>query len=267
MAIFQHLFWGFEFTYPDDWHHKTKNGLELFASQPEALDIDYAGPYAGYILVRADWNVVNESLEEIWNRHLGLAAGLIGAKKVGSAPWRMAGATGFEAEIVLPKKESLRLWTGILSRGFLVLNMVVSHPKESRNWFEPIVTKIISSLRFPSTVREYPTTLQGVPLPPEYKAIDPRLAVDDIPEPAQWQAFDGESSIGALQAFYLREALACGWQVQEYVPFPIQSNLGFARLTLSKDDITVILGLLPKGEQTVNSDSSARVVIKTDANH
>ena len=267
MAIFQHPLWGFEFTYPDDWHHKTKDGMELFASAPEALDIDYAGSNAGYILARAEWNVVNESLEELWNRHLGLAAGLIGAKKVSSAPWKMAGASGFEAEIVLPKKETLRLWTGILSRGFLVLNMVVSHPKEARGWFEPLATQIISSLKFPLTVGEYTTTRQGVPLPPEYKAIDPRLAIDDIPQPAQWQAFDGEIPIGALQAFYLREALACGWQVQEYVPFPIPSNLGFARLILRKDDQTVILGLLPKGEQIVNSASAARVIIKTSVSH
>jgi hypothetical protein len=266
MTIFQHLLWGFELTYPDDWNHKTQDEKELFAAIPEALDLEYSGPNAGYILVRADWNVANESLEELWNRHLGLAAGLIGAKKVSSAPWQMAGASGFEAEIVLPKKETLRLWTGILGRGFLVLNMVVSHPKEARSWFEPLATQIISSLKFPTTVGEYFTTRQGIPLPPGYKPIDPRLAVEDIPQPAQWQAFDGEISIGALQAFYLREAPACGWQVQEYVPFPIPSNLGFARLILSKEDQTVVLGLLPKGEQTVNSASSARVVIKTKAN-
>jgi hypothetical protein len=266
MAIFQHLLWGFELTYPDDWNHSTFADVERFAAIPEALDLEYSGQNAGYILVRADWNVAQVSLEELWSRHLGLTAGLIGAKKVGSAPWQMAGASGFEAEIVLPRKESLRLWTGILGRGFLTLNMVVSHPKEMRGWFEPIATRIISSLRFPAAIGQYPTTGQDIPLPPGYEAIDPREAIEDIPDPSLWQAFDGEISIGALQAFYLREAPIHGWQVLEYVPFPIPSNLGFARLILNNGDQTVTLGLLPKGEQIVNSTSSARIVIKTSLN-
>ncbi|MBN1149217.1 MAG: hypothetical protein JXA78_18295 [Anaerolineales bacterium] len=262
MARFQHLLWGYELSYPDDWMHKTIQDIEGFSPTPEALTSNYQGPRSGTILVRTDWNCAGKPLEALWNRHLGMTAGLIGAKEVGTAAWKLAGASGYETEIVLPKKEDTRLWAGVLAKGFMVLSISVSHPKNERSWFEPIATQVISSLGFPQTLGEFPVTHSGLPLPPGYAEIDPQIAVEDITDVENWQAYDGDASIGALQAFYLREAPAYGWQVQEYVPFPIQSNLGFARLTLQKGESAVTIGLLPKGEQVVNSTSSARVVIK-----
>src|SRR5512147_2380879 len=130
MKIFQHELWGYELTYPDDWTHRTIQDKEAFAFLAEALEPGYEGTNAGYLMVKAEWNCARKPIEPLWNRHIGLTAGMLSAKKVGSAPWRMGGATGLEAEIVLPTKSSRRLWTGILSKDLTVLHFLVTHPIE-----------------------------------------------------------------------------------------------------------------------------------------
>jgi hypothetical protein len=266
MAIFQHPLWGYEFTYPDDWAHRSLGDVDGFAARPEALEPGYAGEKSGHLLVKAEWNAALQPVEPLWAQHMGLTAGMMGAKRVGSAPWQMGGAVGLEAEIALPKQTNLRLWSGILARDFIVLHLMVAHPKEEREWFEPLVTRLIASLRFPPTVAGVTTTPAGIPLPPGYTPVDPYRIIADLADPKPWQAFGGQSAVGALQAFYLREAAAQGWAIDEFVPFPLEAELGFARLKLHKGGVIAIVGLMPgtasAGEAKVTSDSEAKVVIK-----
>ena len=182
----------------------------------------------------------------------------------------MGGAVGLEAEIALPKLANLRLWSGILALDFLVLHLMVTHPKAGREQFEPPVTKLIASLRFPSTVAGVITNEMGLPLPPGYAPVDPLSIIPDIADPEHWQAYGGPSAVGALQAFYLREVVAQGWAVDEFVPFPTDADLGFARLKLHRGETSVTVGLMPGltpglapvGEGKVTSASPANIVIK-----
>jgi hypothetical protein len=270
MPIFQQPLWGYAFTYPDDWTHRSLGDVEGFAARPEALAPGYAGAQAGHLLVKAEWNAALRPVEPLWAQHMGLTAGMMGAKRVGSAPWQMGGAAGLEAEIALPKQTNLRLWSGILARDFIVLHLMVVHPKDEREWFEPPVTKLIASLRFPSTVAGVTVTPAGLPLPPGYGPVDPLSLIPDIADPEHWQAYSGQSAIGALQAFYLREVVAQGWTIDEFVPFPADAGLGFARLKLHRGAAAATVGLMPglqpSGEEKVTSDSDAQVVIKISVN-
>jgi hypothetical protein len=169
---------------------------------------------------------------------------------------------GLEAEISLPKLSNLRLWSGILARDFLVLHFMVAHPRDDRPRFEPLVTRLIASLRFVPGIPGLAVEALGLPLPPGYTAMDPRQVIPDIADPAPWSAYGGESSVGALQAFYLRELVAGGWAVEEFSPFPADTGLGFARFRVSKDGAAAMVGLMPAGDERVTVSSPARIVIK-----
>ncbi len=263
MAIFQHILWGYELTYPDNWIHQTLGDVEGFAPSPEALEDDYQGEQNGHLLVRAEWNGQLKDLQPLWNQHIGLTAGMLGAKNVGGAPWTMGGAQGMEAEIVLPKSSNRRLWAGILGRGALVLHFMVSHNMHERAWFEPLFTRLISSLRFPASLAEgLACDASGLPLPPAYTPAAPTELVDDIADPQHWQAYRGASSIGSLQAFYLREAQYNGWEIDSFEPFPGVTDAGFARFELRHNATALTLGLLPYGGERVNSASPANLVLK-----
>ncbi|MBN2501834.1 MAG: hypothetical protein JXB38_13720 [Anaerolineales bacterium] len=262
MPVFQHKLWGYALTYPDGWVHQTLGDAEGFAVIPEGLQQDYEGPQSGHLLVRAEWNCARQPIEPKWKAHIGRIASFIGAKKVGAAPWAISGGQGFEAELVLPKKNLLRLWAGILEYDFTVLHLMVSHPKDEREWFEPLATQIVSSLQFLNAVDGVEMNAAGIPLPPAYTAVDPTTVLDDIADPENWTAYTGGNGVDALQAFYLREAPNFGWQIAEYVPFPSPTELGFARLRLVKDTQTAILGLMPMGEEQVQPNSPARIVVK-----
>lgn len=262
MAIFQHPLWGYEVTYPKGWVQRSIGDVEGFAAVSAALQPGYEGPQSGHLLVRGEWNSGQRPLEPLWKRHIGKTAGFLGAKKVGAAPWRIGDATGFEAEIVLPKREKMRLWTGILARGFTVLHFMVSHLKEERAWFEPLVTGVIASLHFPTGVDGVVLNEEGLPLPPDYVPADASAIVEDIAGPAGWQAYEGPGSVGALQAFYWRETAVYGWRAVEYIPFPNTAGLGFARLRLHKGEQAVMLGIMPAGEGEETAAHQAHVVIK-----
>jgi len=262
MTVFQHPLWGYELTYPDDWAHRSIPGYEIFATIPEALQDSYQGPLSGQILVKGEWNCARQPIEPLWTNHIGRLASMLGAHQVGSAPWRMAGAVGMEAEILMPKRENRRLWTGILSYDFTVLQFLVTHPREERVRFQPAATQIISSLRFLDHVDGLATTAEGLPLPAEYVTVPPRSLIADIPGPGRWRAYTGPSGIDALQAFYLREAPHFGWTVEEYVPFPSPTDLGFARLRLRSGERTAVLGILPSGSGRVQPDSPANLAIQ-----
>jgi hypothetical protein len=263
MTVFQQILWGYEITYPDTWTHQTVQDSDAFVTTPDALDPHYQGEDAGQLLVRGEWNWAHQPIEPLWNQHIGMLAGMLGAKQVGSAPWKIGQATGLEAEIVLPKKDNRRLWTGILMRDFRVLHFMVTHPKEVREQFEPVATKIISSLNFPDRIQGIETSAEGLPLPPGYMSAEPKSILPDIPDPRQWRAYSGREGIGALQAFYLREIPTHNWRIVEYVPFPGEFDLGFARLQLQKDGRQVTLGIMPNEiSETMISSSPANVVFK-----
>jgi hypothetical protein len=262
MPNFQHLLWGYELTYPESWIHRSVNDTDAFYSNPEAQGSEAAGAAGGQILVRAELNYPPRLIEPVWNQHIAQVAGMLGARQVGSAPWQMAGATGIEAEIVLPKRENQRLWAGILARGYVILKFAVTHPKQERDVFEPAATSIISSLKFLKNVDGLAFNDWGLPLPPGYQPAAPSEIIQDIADPQNWQAFDGQSGVDALQAFYLRELEVAGWEILEYVPFPSLVELGFARMQVQKDDVLITLGILPFGAETVTPFSQGKLAFK-----
>jgi hypothetical protein len=264
MSVFQHVLWGYELTYPDLWLHQPRGDVECFAAIQEALDPDYLGSNSGQILIRCEWNSARKPVEPLWNRHIGMLASWLGAKEVGSAPWRLGGGIGLEAEIVMPKKDDRRLWTGILQKDLIVLHFVVIHLKQEYEIFQKTATEIISSLQFPAEIAGVFTTSDGLPLPPNYEAVPAEDFLSDIRDPANWRAYDGASSIDGLQAFYLREAPNFGWTIEEYVPFPGPSNLGFSRIKLEKSGKPVTLGILPYEGETPGSAHPARIFFKLD---
>jgi hypothetical protein len=262
MPKFQHPLWGYELTYPESWVHRSVNDTEAFYSDSEAMISEAAGATGGQILVRAELNYPPRLIEPVWNQHIAQVAGMLGARQVGSAPWRMAGASGIEAEIVLPKRENQRLWAGVLAHGYVILKFAVAHPKEARSLFEPAATGMISSLKFIKNLQGLAFNDWGLPLPPGYRPAAPSEIVQDITDPQNWQAFDGQSGMDALQAFYLRELENAGWEVLEYVPFPSLVELGFARMQVHKDDYTITLGILPFGVETVTASSPGKLAFK-----
>jgi hypothetical protein len=263
MPVYQHLLWGYELTYPVGWVQRSFGDGEGFASIPEAFEQGYEGPNSGHILVRADWNSENQAVEPLWNDHIARVAGMMGAKQVGSAPWRMGGGVGLEAEIVLPKKNNRRLWAGMLAREFIVLQFLVTHPAQDRAWFEPAATQIISSLSFASHTHGIQTGPQGLPIPPGFTPVDPRSVIPDIQKPENWRAFAGQGRVGELQAFYYREASNYGWEILEFLPFPSsKTDLNFARLSLRKESETVTLGIMPDADGPLSSASQAKLVAK-----
>lgn len=264
MSTYQNVFWGYEIAYPDFWFYKKIADTDYFFLSTNSFDPLYEGEDAGRIAIRGEWNWARKDIKPLWSEHIGLLAGMMGAKDVGSAPWRMGDAVGMEAEIVLAKKENRRLWTGILTRGFCVLHFMVVHPIVVREKFEPAATKILSSLRFPEKMDGVLTTPEGLPLPPDYSFIDPGSIINNIEEPSKWFAYDGQADIGALQSFFLRELTKKGWEITEYVPYITASDLGFARYTIANQHTKLILGLMPAGTNgdVEGSPVPARIVYK-----
>ncbi len=262
MPVYQQPLWGYQITYPEGWIHETQGATEAFAARLEALDSAYQGPDAGHILVSAEWNSARRPVEPLWSRHIGRLSSLIGARQVGAAPWRLFGASGLEAEILLPKQDPRRVWSGILSWDFLVLKFFVLHFKEDRPSFEPLATRLISSLRLLNHVPGTDQDPDGLPLPPGYAPTQASAVISDIDDPRHWSAYTGAAGVDALQAFFLREAPAHGWSVEEYLPFPAPSGLGFARFRLTKAGKTRVLGILPSSEGGIRPDSPGSIVIK-----
>lgn len=262
MPIFQHPLWGYELAFPESWTHRTVDETEAFSTDLDAVGLEPSGTVGGQILVRAELNYPPRLIEPVWNQHITQVAGMLGARQVGSAPWRMAGATGIEAEIVLPKRENQRLWAGVLAHGYVILKFAVIHAKEERNLVEPVATRIISSLKFMKKVNDLVFNEWGLPLPPDYQPAVPSEIIQDIIDPQNWQAFDGQSGIDALQAFYLRELENAGWEILEYVPFPSLVELGFARMQVHKGDYSITLGILPFGAQAVTASSPGKLAFK-----
>jgi hypothetical protein len=253
MNIYQQSLWGYQLELPAGWVHETIQDTEGFAASAEALTPNYEGENAGHLLIRGEWNGTRQPIEPLWNQHITRLSVMLGAKKLGAAPWQMSGGRGFEAEILLPKKANQRLWIGILAYEVILLHFMVSHPKEERQRFEPLVTQAIRSLRFLERTDPIPLDEAGIPLPGGYTPADPTAYLTDVAASPHWQAYDGQASIGALQAFYHRELPVYGWEIDEFTPFPNQTGLTFARLHITRGAQKAALGLLPLSEAGKNS--------------
>ena len=260
MKTYQQPLWGYELDLPDDWIHQTIQDTDGFSGNPSALNPGYRGSNLGHLLVRGEWNPTQQEIEPLWAQHITRLSTMVAAKNIGSAPWRMGGGHGFEAEIMLPKVTKKRLWVGILSYNATILHFMVSHWMEERQIFEPIVTKVISSLSYLQTTDRISTVQHGLPIPTGYKPVDPQSILDDVTTPELWQAYAGGASMDALQAFFYREVQNYGFNIEEYIPHPSSSDLGFARLILAKGDLSLTLGILPSGSKYPTGD----IVIKTN---
>lgn len=252
METYQQPLWGYQLDKPDNWVHRTIQDTEGFAPNPEALKTGFEGAPLGHILIRGELNNRDRDIQPLWNKHITRLSTMIGAKKIGSAPWTLAGGNGFEAEIQLSKKTNKRLWAGILEINTIVLHFMVTHWNEERKWFEPLATALISSLRFIMKADGISLDNKELPIPPEYKLSDPKLILEDLQDTTHWQAYEGDANIGALQAFYLRELPNYGWEIDEYVPYPFPSTIDFSRFMIRKENLNLTLGLMPslKGYET-----------------
>lgn len=260
MTVFEHKLWGYELTYPDDWMHKAASDLEAFAPYSESLKPAYEGPRLGHLMVRGEFNPQMQPIDTLWNRHIAKLSVMLNAKKLGSAPLQFGGGTGYEVEIVLPKKDKKRLWVGILSYKTTILHLMVLHLKENRTWFEPLASKIVASIRFLEWVNDIEVNRLGIPLPPDYVPTDPLKLIPDISNPESWEGYDGSSDTGALQNFYLRELPVHGWDVIEYSPFPGSEEVNFARLRIHRDSTLATIGILPTEEK----HPTGKIMIKYD---
>ena len=248
MEIFQHQLWGYQIQLPAAWQHQEFAARDGFAVDIKAFEPDYQGNKLAQLLIHGEWNSLKKPVYDIWQRHLGKVSLMLGAKNLSSAPWEMAGAKGYEVEIVLPKKNRQRLWTGILENGMLVLSFLVLHWKDNREEMEPVLSKIIASLEYLQGINELEVNECGLPLPATAKPADPLAIVTDIPDPDNWLAYKTKYSPGALQAFYMRELPRLDWTINRYVPYPNQGELPFSRLLMNKAGQDYSLGIIPGGE-------------------
>ena len=259
MALFQNPLWGFKLTYPNDWAQKSNAGMDGFAQDAHAFDQDGAvNEQAAHMLVRGEFNGKRSPIAPLWNQHVTKLSIMLGAKKLGGSLFSMGGANGVEAEIQLPKRTNRRLWAGILARETVILHFMVSHKKTEKDSFEPKVTEIISSLRFLDGLKGLDTTEDNLPLPPNYLAVSADTLVPDAKNDDSWIAYDGQSDIAALQNFYYRELPQYGWEINEFIPFPNQVDVGFARLRIHKDNLIATLGILPFGDK----EPLGKIVVK-----
>ena len=177
---YQQPLWGYEMDLPPGWQHQRFSGKDAFATDPEAFRPGYQGESLAQLLIQGEWNSLHKPADQLWNRHLGRTSLLLGAKNIGTARWEMAGAAGYEAEIVLPKKSRQRMWAGMLEKGELVLEFLVLHWKDNRDEMEPLISRIISSLRLIPTA-EGPETHPGRPSSaPGFAAVSLTRVIDDI---------------------------------------------------------------------------------------
>ncbi|MBN2554832.1 MAG: hypothetical protein JXA97_02740 [Anaerolineales bacterium] len=260
MAEYQNLLWGFSLAFPDTWEKNLDGDAVLFSAPESGLSRNGAFE-TGKVMLRPEWNPEQTDIKKLWNLHIGKIAGVLGAKRVGASPWHMGDMKGMEAELVMPKKDPMRLWTGILARERIILHFMVTHHKLEREWFEPLATALIKSLRFHAPAAK-PEPNLIFPIPPQFERTDPLFFIEDIEDPPVWQAFKGSASVGALQAFYARELPAAAWQIVAYDPIPGSSEPGFARFALQRADVQIILGILPAGGDVPPSSQPGIILLR-----
>ncbi len=247
MPTFVHPLWGYALEYPQGWAHRDEGEVVAFAARPEALNTDYDGEGMGYLLIRPELNPFLRPIEPLWTEYITKIAIMRGAKKLGASPLHVGTLQGYEAELLLPARQNRRLWVGLLAAGGVILHLMVTHRKDDRDAFQQPASRMVASLRFVAGVDGVALTEQGVPLPPNYRPVPVHDVVDDVKDPARWQAFTGNAPIAGVQVFYLREAARHGWTVSEYYPYPnAKAPMPFARLLLEKDGAVTAVALLPR---------------------
>lgn len=260
MKRFQNKLWGYSLDYPDEWVHKSTQDIEAFAAYPDSLKPNYEGEKLGHLLIRGEFNPFLQPIESLWNQHVAKISVMLGAKRLGSAPLHIGGGSGFEVEIILPKRDKKRLWVGILSFNATVLHFMALHLKGNRSWFEPLASKIVSSVHFFGRADEIKTNFIGLPIPPAYEQADPGKLLSDIEEHKYWLAYEGDDGVGALQNFYVRELPNYGWKILSFEPYPDSKDVGFARFILRKEEQSVTLGILPFGDKF----KTGKIVVKLE---
>ncbi|MBI9043401.1 MAG: hypothetical protein JEZ06_02875 [Anaerolineaceae bacterium] len=269
MTIYQNQYWGYELLVPDGWfqNHHSENDTNSFSpNKPETENTkeeeEEEEEEISQLLIRCEWMFPPRPIEPIWRQHIGLTAGVMGAKNVGSAPWVHANSEGFETEIILPKRSNTRLWAGILAKNFMVMKFMLTHPRKDHDWLQPIATELIKSIWFPEKMDHVEQTPAGIPLPSNWIQTDPSKWVPDIQDLGKWSAYIGAANIGMLQYFYVREVIAYGWKIIDFSAFPGNANLGFSKLRIEKAGQTATIGILPAEEENISVQSPAVIVIK-----
>lgn len=234
---------------PQEWQHKKFATRDGFAVDIQAFEANYQGQNLAQLLINGEWNSLKKPVPDLWQNHLSKVSLMLGAKNLKYAAWELAGARGYEVEIILPKKNPQRLWTGILENGMLVLSFLALHWKENREEIEPVLSSIIASLKYLKSVANLEQNEVGLPLPPGATATDPRSIVSDIADPDHWLAYQTNDHSCALQAFYLRELPYRNWDISRYIPFPNSGELPFARIITHKNRLSFSLGIMPGEEE------------------
>jgi hypothetical protein len=261
MTTFVQPLWGFCLDHPADWVHRPLPDGDAFAQIEAALGPGYTGAMGGHLMVHAEWNGLQREVEPIWRDHVARVATMLGAKHVRSAPWRIGPAEGLEAELVLPERAANRLWLGVLSHDLVFLKFLVSHPLARRAEFEPEATDVLRSLRFVEGVSGLPQHPCGLPLPPDCTALPAADVLEDLGNEGSWEVFDTPHSMGAVQAFYWREARAAGWRITSFQPYPGDHPLPFARVGLDKAGKVIALGILPHPQGADERNPDARIAL------
>ena len=249
MPTFVHPLWGYALDYPEGWAYRDDGEVVAFAARPEALDPDYEGEGMGYLLIRPELNPFLRPIEPLWTEYITKIAIMRGAKKLGASPLNVGSLQGYEAELLLPRRQRRRLWVGLVAAGGVILHLMVTHRKEDRDTFQKPASRMVASLRFVASTENVALTEQGVPIPPDYRAVDVDEVVEGVEDKSRWEAFTGNAPIGGVQVFYLREAPQYGWTVSEYYPYPNpKAPAPHARMILEKDDHVAAVAMLPREE-------------------
>ncbi len=255
MPTFVHPLWGYALDYPEGWVWKEEGEVTAFAPHEAALSLQYEGERMGHLAIRPELNPYLRPIEPLWTHYITRISIMRGAKKLGASPLKVGNLQGYEAELLLPVKQNKRLWIGLLAAGGVVLHLVVTHRKDEKAYFQPLVSAMVSSLRFVDHTDSYQLTAAGIPIPPRYMPAAPEDIVEDLPAHKVWDAYTGNAPIGALQVFYLRELPHQGWHIETYYPYPNRnSEIRFASFLVHNADRTAVIALIPRGNKPTVAD-------------
>ena len=247
MPEFVHPLWGYALEYPDGWVWKEEGEVTAFAPHEDALSLTYEGERMGHLAIRPELNPYLRPIEPLWTQYITRISIMRGAKKMGASPLKVGNLQGYEAELLLPVKHNKRLWIGLLAAGGIVLHLVATHRKDEREYFQPLLSKMVQSIRFVERTGYGDVSPAGLPIPPKYHPAPAQDVIDAPNLEHVWEAYKGNAPIAALQVFYLRELPHLGWHVDTYYPYPNRNaDIRFASFLAHNDDRTVVIALIPR---------------------
>ncbi|NPA92019.1 MAG: hypothetical protein GXO55_11350 [Chloroflexi bacterium] len=255
MPTFVHPLWGYALEYPEDWVWREEGEVTAFAPHEEALSLTYQGDRMGHFVVRPELNPYLRPIEPLWTHYITRIGIMRGAKKVGASPLEVGNLKGYEAELLLPTKENKRLWVGLLAGGGVVLHLMVTHRKDEKDYFQPLVSRMVQSIRFVERTEGVSLDDWHIPVPPGYTPAPPGEVVEGDLSGQKWKAYTGDAPIAALQVFFLRELPHAGWHIDAYYPYPNRDReVRFASFLISQEGQEGVVALLPRGEKPVRGD-------------